>query len=171
MCKVSVAFGRLREKLWNNNDVTIRVKCQVYRAIVLTTLLYSSKSWMLYTSQVRKLNSFMMKQLKSIMKFKWWQKISSTKILQRAKLTPIYNQVIICNFKWVGHIARMDEHRLPKQTLFFQLVSGHKKRGRPKLRYKDTIQRNLKEKSIEVKNWYNLAQNRALWRRLIHPQS
>jgi len=50
--------------------VTIRVKCQVYRAIVLTTLLYGSETWTLYKSQVRKLNSFMMKQLRSIMKVK-----------------------------------------------------------------------------------------------------
>jgi len=70
MSKASAAFGRLRRKLWNNNDVTIRVKCQVYRAIVLTTLLYGSETWTLYKSQVRKLNSFMMKQLRSIMKVK-----------------------------------------------------------------------------------------------------
>jgi len=34
--------------------------------------------------------------------------------------------------------------RLPKKVLYSQLSSGHRKRGRPHLRFKDTIKRNLK---------------------------
>ena len=40
MSKASSAFGRLRSRLWNNHHVSTRVKCKIYRAIVLSTLLY-----------------------------------------------------------------------------------------------------------------------------------
>ena len=42
---------------------------------------------------------------------------------------------------WIPHEDVTD--RLPKQVLYSQLSSGHRKRGRPRLQFKDTIKRNL----------------------------
>ena len=39
MAKASASFGRLGQSLWNNHDVSMRVKDKIYRAIVLFTLL------------------------------------------------------------------------------------------------------------------------------------
>ena len=38
--KASQAFGRLIDRVWFNKDLTIKTKCAVYSAIVLSTLLY-----------------------------------------------------------------------------------------------------------------------------------
>ena len=51
------------------------------------------------------------------------------------------------NLRWTGHIMtdmRMSPDRLPKQVLFYQLSSGHRKRRRPRLRFKDTIKKTVK---------------------------
>ena len=48
------------------------------------------------------------------------------------------------NLRWTGHLMRMSPDNLPKQVLYSQLSSGHRKRGRPHLWFKDTIKRNLK---------------------------
>ena len=40
MSKASISFGCLREILWNNHNVSIRVKGEIYRTIILSTLLY-----------------------------------------------------------------------------------------------------------------------------------
>ena len=45
MAKASASFGRLRQRLWNNHHVSMRVKGKIYRAIVLSTLLYGAKAW------------------------------------------------------------------------------------------------------------------------------
>ena len=45
---------------------------------------------------------------------------------------------------------RMSPDRLPKQTLYSQLSSGHRKSGRSRLRFKDTIKRNLKLIDIKI---------------------
>ena len=45
MAKASASFGRLRERLWNNHHVSMRVKGKIYRAIVLSTLLYGAEAW------------------------------------------------------------------------------------------------------------------------------
>ena len=45
MSKASMSFGRLRETIWNNHNVSIIVKGKIYRAIVLFTLLYGAETW------------------------------------------------------------------------------------------------------------------------------
>ena len=53
-----MSFGRLRERLWNNHNVSIRVKGKIYRAIILSTLLYGAETWTVYRRHVKKLHAF-----------------------------------------------------------------------------------------------------------------
>ena len=62
------------------------------------------------------------------------------------------------NLRWTGHLISMSPDRLPKQVLYSQLFSGHRKRGRTRLLFKDTIKRNLKLRDIKTDSW------RAKWR-------
>ena len=67
----SMSFGRLRERIWNNHNVSKRVKGKIYRAIILCTLLYGDETWTVYRRHVKKLHVFMMRYLRPIMKIKW----------------------------------------------------------------------------------------------------
>ena len=51
MGKASAAYGKLQKRLWRNRHVTMRAECKVYRAVVLSTLLYSAETWTIYQSQ------------------------------------------------------------------------------------------------------------------------
>ena len=59
---------------------------------------------------------------------------------------------------------RMSPDRLPKQVLYSQLSSGHSNRGRPRLRFKDTIKRNMKLRDIKIDSWTSFSQQRDKWR-------
>ena len=50
MGKVSTAFAKLQDWLCKNKHVSINVKCKVYRAVVLSTLLYGAETWTSYLS-------------------------------------------------------------------------------------------------------------------------
>ena len=164
MSKASSAFGRLRTRLWNNHHVSTRVKCKIYRAIVLSTLLYGAESWTLYKSQVKKLHAFMMRHLRAIMRISCKDKVTNKEVLERANLPSVEDLLIRKNLRWTGHVIRMPSERLPKQVLFSQLPAGERGIGRPRLRYKDTIKRNLKRRQIETKTWTTAAGQRAVWR-------
>ena len=142
MAKASASFGRLRQRLWNNHHVSTRVKGTIYRAIVLSTLLYGAEAWTVYRRQVKKLHAFMMRHLRSIMKLTWKDKVTNKEILGRIGLPSMEDLLIKKNLLWTGHLMRMSSDRLPKQILYSQLSSGHRQRGRPRLRFKDTIKRN-----------------------------
>ena len=55
------------------------------------------------------------------------------------------------NVRWTGFLMRMSPDRLLKQILYSHLSPGDNKRGRPRLRFKDTIKRNLKLRDIKTK--------------------
>ena len=139
-----------------------------YRDGILSILLSCAESWTVYKSQVHKLNTFMMKHLRSILNVKWWHYRRNADILHKAGLPSMYDMLIQKNLRWAGRVARLDNSRLPKQIFFSQLLSGDRNRGRPKLRYKDTVKRHLKKKGIDAGDWYTLAQDRSSWRKMIH---
>ena len=164
MAKASASFGRLRQRLWNNHHVSMRVKGNIYRAIVLCILLYGAEAWTVYRRQVKKLHAFMMRHLRSIMKINWMDKVTNKEILERTGLPSMEHLLIRKNLRWTGHLMRMSSDRLPKQVLYSQMSSGHRKRGRPRLRFKDTIKRNLKMRDIQIDSWTSLSQQRDKWR-------
>ena len=61
--KAATSFGRLRNRVWENNKFTIKSKMLVYESCVLSSLLYGSETWTLCAEQKR-LNAFHMRNLK-----------------------------------------------------------------------------------------------------------
>ncbi|VDM00903.1 unnamed protein product [Schistocephalus solidus] len=52
------AFGRLQASVCNHHGIHLNTKLKMYKAVVLTTLLYGVDSWTVYSNQARKLNHF-----------------------------------------------------------------------------------------------------------------
>ena len=98
------------------------------------------------------LHAFMMRHLRSIMKIRWQDKVTNIKVLKRAGLPSMEDFLIRKNIRWTGHLLRMPTDRLPRQVLYSQLPDGQ----RPRVRYKDTIKRNLKKRDIDTNPWKSL---------------
>ena len=70
--------------------------------------------------------------------------------------------------RWAGHVSRMEDHRLPKIVMFGELSSGHRERGAPKKRFKDSLKKSLTACNIDHRQWSDLAADRVVWRHTIH---
>ena len=103
-----------RQRLWNNHYMSMRVKGKIYRAIVLSTLLYGTEAWTVYRRQVKKLHAFMMRHLRSIMRITWMDKVTNKNILERTGLPSMKDLLIRKNLRWTGNLMRMSPDRLPK---------------------------------------------------------
>ena len=64
MAKASASLGGLRQ---NNHHVFMRVRGKIYRAIMLSTLLFGEEAWTVYRRHVKKMHAFMMRHVRSIM--------------------------------------------------------------------------------------------------------
>ena len=87
------------------------------------------------------------------MKIRWQDKVTNIKVLKRAGFPSMEGLLIRKNLRWTGHLLRMPTDRLPQRP-----------RGSPRLRYKDTIKRNLKKRDIDTNSWKSLALQRHVWR-------
>ena len=79
----------------------------------------------------------------------------------------MYTTLTQRRLRWLGHVRRMDDKRIPKVLLYGELVNGKRNIGRPRLRYKDVCKRDLKKLNIGLDEWEDLADNRNEWRSLI----
>ena len=64
--------------------------------------------------------------------------------------------------RWLGHVGRMTDDRLPKQILFGELLSTRPFHG-PKLRWRDVVQRDLRNIGFDSTSWYAAVHDCARW--------
>lgn len=162
MGKAYSAFARLAARVWDNPKLTIKTKCAVYSSCVLSTLLYASESWTTSRRQESKLNSFHFRCLRRILGITWRDRITNVEVLRRTGLPTLFYMLKLRRLRWLGHVFRMEDGRIPKDLLYSELSTGNRKVGRPALRYSDVIKRDLKD--INIGNWEEIAGNRAKWR-------
>ena len=58
IARAARAFGCLRVTVFKNKDLSMATKRAVYRAVVLTILLYGAEIWMMNAVHTRRLNFF-----------------------------------------------------------------------------------------------------------------
>ena len=164
IAKASSAFGRLRENVWERRGLSLTTKLQVYRAVVLTTLLYACETWTVYSRHAKQLNHFHLSCLRRLLHIKWQDKIPDTEVLEQAGIPSIHTLLQKAQVRWAGHVVRMEDSRLPKQLLYGELCEGKRSVGGQKKRYKDSLKASLKDMDISVSSWEQLATNRTAWR-------
>ena len=164
IAKATGMMSKFQKRVWDNNNLINNTKMQVYRACVLSTLLYSSEAWTTYATQEKRLNSFHLRCLRRILGIRWQDLVPNTEALEWAGLPSIFALLAQRRLRWLGHVYRMDDSRIPKDLLYGELVDGARSRGRPSLRYKDSCKRDLKGAGMDLETWESLAKNRGAWR-------
>ena len=165
--KAATTFGRLTKRAWKNKRLDIRTKIRIYEACVLSTLLYGSETWALYRRQEKRLNIFHLRCLRNILGITWQDKVTNVEVLAQANLQSMAAILCMRRLRWLGHVKRMGDHRIPKQLLYGELAQGKRPRGRPKLRYKDTCKTSLSKCEIDVNTWEEKVENRTTWRTVV----
>ena len=113
------------------------------------------------------LDSFHMRHLRYLMGIKWHDKITNNEVLQRAKMDGMEAMLMRPKLRWVGHVQRMSDNRMPKQIFYSELSSGARSSEGQRKRYKDTLKQTLKMTCIYTETWHELTENRTGWRQAI----
>jgi hypothetical protein len=87
--KAGAAFGKLQTRVWNNRGIRTSTKVSVYNAVVVSTLLYSCESWLLYRRNISQLDKFHIRCLRRIMRISWDDRVTNYDVLQKANKTGI----------------------------------------------------------------------------------
>ena len=166
--KASTTFGRLTKRVWKNGHLSIHTKVRVYEACVLSILLYGAESWATYRPQESKLSAFHTSCLRFILGKTWEDKMTNEEVFQITGSGPLSSRLKFIRLRWAGHVNRMPNHRIPRLLMHGVLEEGSRQTGRPRLRFKDVMKRDLKDFSITPESWTLLSKDRPNWRSRLH---
>ena len=118
--KARITFANLRH-LWRQKSLSLSLKARVYQATVRAVLLYGCETWANRVQDLRKLQVFDNRCLRTIAGFGWYEKIRNTDVHRRifgsAANHSLGNIIRRSQLRWLGHVLRMPNHRLPKRAL------------------------------------------------------
>ena len=117
-CKL--AEGRQRfanfQNLWKSKQLSVHLKCNLYKALVLSAVLYSSETWTLSKLMERKLESFHCGCLRRILRVSYLEKATNEEIMSRSRMPQLSTMIMLKRIKWYGHIQRMEPGRLARSA-------------------------------------------------------
>jgi hypothetical protein len=139
------AFNLLRECLWNRKDIRASTKARVYDACIRSVLLYGCESWPFRGSEARRL---------AVFEHRCWRNALGISLLDRVPNETVayrfYHQKTLDSIikerrlRWLGHVLRMPEFRLPRQALLAGPLRGWKRpAGGQKTTWKRTVMRDV----------------------------
>jgi hypothetical protein len=88
-----------------------------------------------------------------------WDKCRNTTLRKLAKQQHVSSILAQCRLRLLGHIARMDDSRLPQKLLVCAPAGGNRCAGSQKQRWCDLVTRVLKVCELE-EDWPELALDR-----------
>ena len=168
IARASKAFGALCRPVFRDSSLSLVTKRMVYRAVVLGVLLYGAETWTNKRAATQKLESFNNKCLRRIMGITRAQqrirRITSAQVRKKFGVEETLEDVVTAKrLRWLGHVARMKDDRLPKQILFGWLPQKRPAHG-VRMRWRDRVRKDLKNFYIKEKNWFEIAQDRGEWK-------
>ena len=94
-------------------------------------------------------------------------RISNSRLYEKCGSIPLSGAIMKERLRWLGHVLRMKDDRLPKTVLFGQPSGATRKAGRPCLGWEDVINKDLKEMGTSWEGVKREALNRLGWRRSV----
>ncbi|CAH8662896.1 unnamed protein product [Schistosoma haematobium] len=189
--KARLAFAKLRH-LWRRRDIRLSIKGRVYCAAVRSVLIYGSETWPLRVEDTRKLLVFDHRCLRNIAGVCWDHRVSNSEVRRMVLENDGKSVDEVMNLhrlRWLGHVLRMPEYRLPRHAMLSGIGDCWKKvRGGQTKTWHQCLKsltsslshvgrcrllswgpRDYRNQWLETLG--DMAQNRSQWRRCIHSLS
>ena len=162
--RVARAWSKWRELsgVICNKKVPTKLKILIYQTTVIRpTLLYGCETWPMSVKDERHMATTEMRMVRWAMGVSLLKHRRNEEILEEAKVEQIATVMRRRRLEWFGHVKRRDETENIRAVVEMKMDSK-RPRGRPKLRWKDTVRRDMKAWSIK-EEW---ATDREKWKSL-----
>jgi hypothetical protein len=163
IAKGTAAFGRLIKRLWTNRNIRLDTKVAVYRAAVITSLLFGCETWTLKKAHLARLEKFHQTTLRKIARIRWFHKVTNYEVLSRCNIPTLQSMIESAQLRWCGHVVRMKNDRIPKALLYGRLTDGTSSRGNHAT-YLNNIKSTLRSCAISCNDLEKLATKKTAWR-------
>jgi hypothetical protein len=163
--------------LWRNKHVEQDIKVWLYLALPVNTLLWGCESWAISAEAMRSLETFHTKSIRKILGVSMWNvqalRVTNEQVREEFNnMTTMENILKKRQLQWIGKLARLPEHRLPRQ-LMAAWIQNPRKPGQPQLSLRNTMARAIetimpeagREAPLEI--WLPWAEEEVAWNAMI----
>ena len=144
-----------------DKKIPTKLKLLIYQTVIRPTLLYGCETWPMSVKDEKRMATTEMRMVRWAMGVSLLEHRRNEEILEEAKVEAIATVMRRRRLEWFGHVKRRGETENIRAVAEMKM-EGKRPRGRPKLRWKDTIRRDLKAWKIK-EEW---ATDREKWKGL-----
>ena len=161
----------IHKKILLSRLLSKKLIVKTYKTIILQVvgLLYGCETWSLTLREEHRLRVFEKKVLRKIFGAKKDEITGERRKLHNTELHALYSSPnIIRSFqsgrlRWAGHVARVEHSRNTYRVLVGK-PEGKRSLGRPRSRWEENIEMDLREVCCDSGEWIVLAEDRDQWR-------
>ena len=147
-CASSVV-DRLNNRVFKRRSVTDKLKGHFMNSAVFSSLLYGLEHCAVGARDRRRLDGYFLQLAKRVMQLRFDYHLSYAEAEKRLGVDRPSVQLARNRLRWTGHALRSNDTVL-KEVLTFKPDEGVRGRGRPRLRFYDTIKNDLLERDISI---------------------
>jgi hypothetical protein len=133
----------------------------------MTVVKYGSEAWALRKADEDLLYGVQRNGLRIVLGTRLTDRISNNRLYEKYGSIPLTRSIMKERLRWIGHVVRMKDDRLPKIVLFGQPSRSKGKAGLLRLGWEDVIKKDLKEMATSWVGVKREALNRLGWKRSV----
>jgi len=143
-------------------------KIILYKTLIRPVVSYGAETWTLTKKEEQAQLIFERTIFRRIYGSKYengeWKSQTNRELEEMSKGENMVQWIKGQRISWLGHLERMEEDRMPKK-IFTQELEGTRRRGRPKKRWKEEVERDLQV--LGVRRWRELVADRKKWKDIV----
>ena len=143
IAKARAAFASLK-KLWRSSQIQRSTKIRIFNSNVKSVLLYGCETWLVSRVITRKLQTFINRCLRFILRV-WWPNnwMSNDTLWQLCNQRPVETEIRERKWRWTGHTLRKNVNEVCREALDWN-PQGSRRRGAPRGTWRRSLESELK---------------------------
>ena len=140
-----------RKALWGQQGLNLQTKLNIYKAVLMTTLLYACETWTVYCSHARNLNRFHINCLHRLLHFTWQDMIPDTEGPQACRAAKPSCSTEECSTLIDWPCSQNERWKVTKAPAVWRTVRGRRSTGGQRKCYKDSLKSSQKAFEINAR--------------------
>ena len=163
--KARAAFTQLG-KVWRATKISKKTKLRLFNSNVKSVLLYGCETWKATLGTLKKVQTFVNRCLRTILRIRWEDRVRNEDLWERAGQTPMKNEIGKRRWRWIGHTLRKPKGNITRQSLRWN-PQGNRGRKRPRETWRRCVEREMVTMGHSWGELNKVAQNRGDWKLLV----
>ncbi len=155
-------YNKLKHVL-ENRKTSRCTKMRIHKVYIESVMLYNSELWTMSKKMEDSIDVFQRNLFRRSLNISWKDKITNKELYNKTGLKPYSTTVKNRRLKWFGHMCRLPEET-PVRIAYSEATRKVKKlKGGQKLTWPKTIEKDLQNSKVDLKQAQILAQDRCSW--------